>query len=56
MSENVKKAPSFKQNVTEFMQKYKVGEFFQKYTMVLALVIVIAFFALRTGGKTLLPG
>ncbi len=55
MSENVKKAPSFKQNVTEFMQKYKVGEFFQKYTMVLALVIVIAFFALRTGGKTLLP-
>ena len=37
------------------MQKYKVGEFFQKYTMVLALVVVIAFFALRTGGKTLLP-
>ena len=37
------------------MQKYKAGEFFQKYTMVLALVVVIAFFALRTGGKTLLP-
>ena len=37
------------------MQKYKVGEFFQKYTMVLALVLVAAFFALRTGGKTLLP-
>ncbi len=55
MSENVKKAPSFKQNATEFMQKYRVGEFFQKYTMVLALVVVIAFFALRTGGKTLLP-
>ena len=55
MSENVKKAPSFKQKYNEFMQKYKVGEFFQKYTMVLALVIVIAFFALRTGGKTLLP-
>ena len=55
MSENVKKAPGFKQNVTEFMQKYRVGEFFQKYTMVLALVVVTAFFALRTGGKTLLP-
>ena len=37
------------------MQKYKAGEFFQKYTMVLALVVMIAFFALRTGGKTLLP-
>ncbi len=37
------------------MQKYKAGEVFQKYTMVLALVVVIAFFALRTGGKTLLP-
>ena len=55
MSENVKKAPSFKQKYNEFMQKYKVGEFFQKYTMVLALVVVTAFFALRTSGKTLLP-
>ena len=55
MSENVKKAPGFKQRVTEFMQKYRVGEFFQKYTMVIALVVVIAFFALRTSGKTLLP-
>ena len=51
MSENVKKAPSLR----EVTQKYKVGEFFQKYTMVLALVLVAAFFALRTGGKTLLP-
>ena len=55
MSENVKKAPSFRKNATAFMQKYKAGEFFQKYTMVLALVLVAAFFALRTGGKTLLP-
>ena len=55
MSENVKKAPNFRKNATAFMQKYKAGEFFQKYTMVLALVVVIAFFALRTGGKTLLP-
>ena len=51
MSENVKKAPSFK----ELMQKYKVGEFLQKYTMVIALVAVAAFFAIRTGGKTLFP-
>ncbi len=51
MSENVKKAPSFK----ELMQKNKVGEFFQKYTMVIALVLVVAFFAIRTGGKTLFP-
>ncbi len=51
MSENVKKAPSLR----ELTQKYKVGELFQKYTMVLALVLVTAFFALRTGGKTLLP-
>ena len=51
MSENVKKAPSLR----ELTQKYKVGEFLQKYTMVLALVLVAAFFALRTGGKTLLP-
>ena len=51
MIENVKKTPSFK----ELMQKYKVGEFFQKYTMVIALVVVTAFFALRTGGKTLFP-
>lgn len=55
MSENVKKAPGFRQNATEFMQKYKVGEFFQKYTMVIALVVVAAFFAIRTGGKTLFP-
>ena len=49
MSENVKKAPSIK----ELAQKYKVGAFFQKYTMVIALVLVVGFFALRTGGKTL---
>ena len=37
------------------MKANKVGSFFQKYTMVLALVLVTAFFAWRTGGKTLLP-
>ena len=37
------------------MKASKVSSFFQKYTMVLALVLVTAFFAWRTGGKTLLP-
>ena len=36
-------------------KKLNVGAFFQKYTMVIALVIVFAFFAIRTGGKTLFP-
>ncbi len=36
-------------------KKLNVGAFFQKYTMVIALVAVVAFFALRTGGKTLFP-
>ena len=34
-------------------KKLNVGAFFQKYTMVIALVVVFAFFAIRTGGKTL---
>ena len=33
-----------------------VGAFFQKYTMVIALVVVVAFFAILSGGKNLLPG
>lgn len=37
------------------MNKKKVLEFVQKYTMVLILVLVTAFFAWRTGGKILLP-
>ena len=36
--------------------KMSVGAFFQKYTMVIALVVVVIFFAILTGGKTLLPG
>ena len=36
-------------------KKLNVGAFFQKYTMVIALVVVFAFFAIRTGGKTLFP-
>ena len=37
-------------------KKLNVSAFFQKYTMVIALVVVVAFFAIRTGGKTLFPG
>ena len=57
MSENVKKAPGFKDNLTEFMQKYKVGAFFQKYTMLIALVVVTIVFASWKGkeGLILLP-
>ena len=36
-------------------KKLNVSAFFQKYTMVIALVVVVAFFAIRTGGKTLFP-
>ena len=36
-------------------KKLNVGAFFQQYTMVIALVVVFAFFAIRTGGKTLFP-
>ncbi|MBR2123097.1 MAG: sugar ABC transporter permease [Lachnospiraceae bacterium] len=35
--------------------KNKILEFVQKYTMVIALVLVTAFFAWRTGGKLLMP-
>ena len=38
------------------MSTNKISAFIQKYTMVLALVLVTAFFAIRTGGKTLFPG
>ena len=37
------------------MTKSKVLTFIQKYTMIIALVLVTAFFAIRTGGKLLLP-
>ena len=57
MSENVKKAPGFKQTVTEFMQKYRVGDFFRKYTMLIALVVVTIVFSCWSGkeGLILLP-
>ena len=37
------------------MSKQKVLGFIQKYTMIIVLVLVTAFFALRTGGKLLMP-
>ena len=36
--------------------KMSVGAFFQKYTMVIALVLVVIFFAIATGGGSLQPG
>lgn len=37
------------------MTKTKVLDWFKKYTMVLILVLVVAFFAITTGGKILMP-
>ena len=37
------------------MSKTKIIDFFKKYTMVVVLVLVVAFFAIRTDGKLLLP-
>ena len=36
--------------------RMSVGAFFQKYTMVIALVLVVIFFAIATGGGSLQPG
>ena len=36
--------------------KMSVGAFFQKYTMVIALVLVVIFFAIATNGGSLKPG
>ena len=57
MSENVKKAPVSGNRLSELMQKYKVGSFFQKYTMLIALVVVTIVFANWPGkeGLILLP-
>ena len=37
-------------------RKMNVGAFFQKYTMVIALGVVVVFFAIATGGGSLKPG
>ena len=36
--------------------RMSVGAFFRKYTMVIALVVVVVFFAIATGGGSLKPG
>ena len=54
MSEQMKASPSFKQKLTEFSEKYKVGAFFQKYTMTIALVVVTLIFALWKGKEGLI--
>ena len=36
--------------------KLNAGAFFRKYTMVIALVVVVVFFAIATGGGSLKPG
>ena len=36
--------------------RMSVGAFFQKYTMVIALVVVVIFFGIATGGDSLKPG
>ena len=50
-------SPNGKQTVSEFMQKNKVGAFFQKYTMTLALVVVTIVFYFWPGkqGQILQP-
>ncbi len=57
MSGNVKTSSGGGSGLSEFMQKYKVGEFFQKYTMTIALVVVTIIFASWPGkqGLILLP-
>ena len=57
MSEKTINSPGGKQALSDFMQKYKVGEFFQKYTMTIALVVVTIVFAMWKGkeGMILLP-
>ena len=49
MSES--KAPSLKQTES----KFKVGQFFQKYTMIIALVLVTVAFAILSNGNILMP-
>ena len=57
MSVNTTASPERKQSLSDLMQKYKVGAFFQKYTMIIALVIVTIVFSRWPGkeGLILLP-
>ena len=49
MGEKINGSSGGKQSVSDFMQKYKVGAFFQKYTMIIALVVVTIVFATWKG-------
>ncbi len=57
MSVKTEASPGWRQRLTDFLEKYKVGAFFQKYTMTLALVVVTFVFWLWPGkeGLILLP-
>ena len=57
MSEKTMQSPGLKQRISEFSEKYKVGAFFQKYTMTIALVLVTIVFSNWPGkeGLILLP-
>ncbi len=57
MSENTRTAGGGKRGFSELLAKYKVGAFFQKYTMTIALVLVTIIFATWSGkeGLILLP-
>ena len=57
MDEKINGSSGGKQTLSDFMQKYKVGAFFQKYTMIIALVVVTIVFATWKGkeGMILLP-
>lgn len=59
MSNTVSKAAqrNWKAALTDFMEKYKIGAFFQKYTMTIALVLVVIVFNFWEGkeGLILLP-
>ena len=37
------------------MNKVKVSDILKKYTMVFALILIVAFFTWQTGGKILYP-
>ncbi len=57
MSEKIRTAGTEKSGLAGFMERYKVGAFFQKYTMTIALVLVTIIFATWKGkeGLILLP-
>lgn len=49
-----KSPANFREKLTEWSEKYKVGAFFRKYTMVIALVAVTLIFALWDGKEGLI--